>query len=106
MKLTLTISSLLLVCYICASLLLYIFQRDFLYFPSPKYDHSHESFSLSNEGETLEIIVLNKGNAKALIYFGGNAESVVTNAEDFSSNFSDTTMYLVNYRKTKGVSTL
>ena len=98
MKIALTISSLLLFSYICTSLLLYIFQRDFLYFPSPKYDHSFERFSLSNEGEALEIIALNKGNAKALIYFGGNAEAVVANAEDFSSNFSDTTIYLVNYR--------
>ena len=98
MKLALIISSVLLFCYICASLLLYLYQRDFLYFPTPKYQHSFERFSLASEGEKLEIIMLNKGNAKALIYFGGNAEAVVANAEEFSSNFSESTTYLVNYR--------
>ena len=98
MKTVLIISSVLLFCYICVSLLLYIFQRDFLYFPSPNIDHSFERFSLSNEGEKLKIIVLNKGNTKALIYFGGNAEAVVGNADEFSTYFTDTTTYLVNYR--------
>ena len=98
MKLALIISSILLFCYICASLLLYIYQRNFLYFPTPKYEHSFERFSLASEGETHEIIMLNKGNAKALIYFGGNAEVVVANAEEFSSHLSETTIYLVNYR--------
>ena len=98
MKTVLIISSVLLFCYICASLLLFIYQRNFLYFPSPNIDHSFERFSLSNEGETLKIIALNKGNNKALIYFGGNAEAVVGNADEFSTYFTDTTTYLVNYR--------
>jgi len=98
MKFVLTITSVLLICYICASLLLYVYQRTFLYFPSPNVDHSFERFSLSNEGETLKIIVLNKGNTKALIYFGGNAEAVVGNADEFATHFPDTTTYLVNYR--------
>ena len=98
MKLALAISSILLICYICASLLLYVYQRTFLYFPSQNIDHSFERFSLSNEGETLKIIVLNKGNSKGLIYFGGNAEAVVGNADEFATHFPDITTYLVNYR--------
>jgi len=92
------ISFLLLFCYLGASILLYVFQRNFLYFPTEKYAHPYESMSVSSEGETLEIIVLNKGNTKALIYFGGNGEAVVANAEAFALNFSDVTTYLVNYR--------
>ncbi len=98
MKLALTIPIVLLICYICASLLLYLYQRNFLYFPTPNYDHSFERFSLASEGETLNIIVLNKGNTKALIYFGGNAEAVVSNADEFATHFPNTTTYLVNYR--------
>ncbi len=92
------ISFLLLFCYLGASILLYVFQRDFLYFPTEEYDHPYERMSVSSEGEKLEVIVLNKGNAKALIYYGGNGEAVVANAEGFVSNFSDVTTYLVNYR--------
>jgi fermentation-respiration switch protein FrsA (DUF1100 family) len=98
MKVALIITSVLLICYICVSLLLYVYQRTFLYFPSQNFDHSFERFSLASERETLEIIVLNKGNSKALIYLGGNAEAVVANAQEFSSLLSATTTYLVNYR--------
>ena len=104
MKLALTISSVLLICYICASLLLYVYQRTFLYFPSQNFDHSFERFSLSNEGETLNIIVLNKGNTKALIYFGGNAEAVVGIADEFATHFPNTTIFLINYRSYGGSS--
>lgn len=98
MKIALIISSVLLFCYICAATWLYIFQRDYIYFPTQKIQHSFERFSLLNEGETLEVIVINKGNEKALIYFGGNAEVVSSNAQEFSSNFSDATTYFINYR--------
>lgn len=84
--------------YISAAGLLYLFQRSFLYFPSPQYEHPFERFGISSQGETIEVIVLNKGHNKALIYFGGNGEAVVANAENFASNFSNVTIYLVNYR--------
>ncbi len=77
---------------------LYVFQRSFLYFPTEKYEHPFERTSISSHGETLEVIVLNKGNAKALLYFGGNGEAVVANAQEFSANFSNVTTYLINYR--------
>lgn len=89
---------LVLLVYISAAMLLYIFQRDFLYFPTQEYQHPFERISVSNQGETLEVIVLNKGNTKALIYFGGNGEAVVANAQEFSSKLSDVTTYLINYR--------
>lgn len=84
--------------YLLLTFLLYLFQRNFLYFPTDQYDHPFDKMEVSSENETIEIIILNKGNDKALIYFGGNAESVVANAHDFSTNFSDITTYLVNYR--------
>ncbi len=98
MKIILGISSIVLVTYLCAAGLLYIFQRNLLYFPTEKYEHPFERISISSQGETIEVIVLNKGHDKALIYFGGNAEAVVSNTEAFSSNFPDVTSYLVNYR--------
>lgn len=84
--------------YLVLAFLLFVFQRAFIYFPSPAYDHSYETFTLENENYSNEIIVLNRGNDKAIIYFGGNAESVVGNASAFSQDFKTHTIYLVNYR--------
>ena len=97
-KAILILASLVFFGYICVAGLLYAFQRDFLYFPTEKYEHPFERFGVSSEDETIEVIVLNRGNSKALMYFGGNGEAVISNAQDFSSIFSDTTIYLINYR--------
>ncbi|MBX2869903.1 MAG: lysophospholipase [Acidiferrobacterales bacterium] len=73
-------------------------QRSFLYFPTPELTHPYERFSLSNQGESLEVIVINPGNRRALLYFGGNGESVALNADIFSAAYTNTTLYLLNYR--------
>jgi len=78
--------------------LLFIFQRKFLYFPTEEILHSYDKESISNENETIEIIVLNKGQEDALLYFGGNAEPVIYNADDFLKAFPMHTVYLFNYR--------
>lgn len=98
MKIVLRIASITLIAYLCAAGLLFAFQRDFLYFPTEKYEHPFERISISSQNETIEVIVLNKGHQKALIYFGGNGEAVAANAKSFSSTFTDVTTYLVNYR--------
>jgi pimeloyl-ACP methyl ester carboxylesterase len=92
------ITLLLLGLYFLVFVLLFIFQRNLLYLPTPAYSHSYEKVSLQNQNESIEIIVLNKGNSKAFIYFGGNAEAVIANAQDFTFAFPNRTAYLVNYR--------
>lgn len=77
---------------------LYAFQRDLLYAPTQKYLHPFDKLKVTSDAETINLIVLNKGNRKALIYFGGNGEAVIANAEKFSKTFPDLTIYLVNYR--------
>ena len=77
---------------------LYFKQHSLMYFPTPKVNHDFDEFIFSNEGEDLNIIVLNKGNQKAILYFGGNSESVVINAEKFAEIFPNHTVYLINYR--------
>lgn len=84
--------------YVIAGALLYLFQRNLLYIPSAEYQHRFEQISIKNNKLTLEIIVLNQGRENALIYFGGNAEAVVANAQSFSEKFTNKTIYLVNYR--------
>lgn len=84
--------------YLSIAALLYIFQRTFIYFPTPEYEHGFDQVGVQNQGEEIQVIVLNAGKADAFIYFGGNAEAVLANGPEFSLHFPDKTIYLVNYR--------
>ena len=84
--------------YLIAGAVLFFYQRKLIYFPTGKIRHSYELLKLDNGKETLEVIVLNPGKNKALLYFGGNAEAVVHNAVDFLTAFPLHTVYLFNYR--------
>lgn len=94
----LTSGLVLLVIYVGFGLLLYLNQRSFLYFPTPDFDHGFDSFVVNNDGESINVVVLNQGREKAILYFGGNGESVVADAPDFKLLFPFHTVYLVNYR--------
>ncbi len=84
--------------YVLFGLLLYIFQRHLLYFPTPKITHAYNTMQLAIDEGVLEVIVLNGGKPDAIVYFGGNGESVVGNAASFSEVFANHAVYLVNYR--------
>ncbi len=84
--------------YIASSLLLFFFQRNFLYFPSPEYKHPWQTQIFHHGNESINAIVLNQGREKSILYFGGNAEAVVNNTADYIKDFPDHTIYLVNYR--------
>jgi len=84
--------------YLVGAFFLYAFQRNLLYFPSPEYDHDLITEELINDDLIIKINVLNPGQSKAIIYFGGNAEPVIFNEVPFIEHFSSHTVYLVNYR--------
>ncbi len=79
--------------------LLYLLQRNLLFYsvPSP-VDISSETMTFDNQGIKLQGWILNGGQPRALIYFGGNAEVITNNIFQFESLFKDYTVYLVNYR--------
>ncbi len=84
--------------YFCIGAYLYFAQRSFLYFPTQKVDHPYPEIDYDLDGETIKVIVLNQGHKDAILYFGGNAETVAHNAPTFISAFPNHTVYLVNYR--------
>jgi pimeloyl-ACP methyl ester carboxylesterase len=86
------------VIYMAGALLLYFFQNSFIYYPTPAVKHPFPEKRFAHEGETIQVITLNEGKEKAIIYFGGNGEAVAYNGESFLKNFPDHTLYLVNYR--------
>ena len=98
MKKVATTGLMLIMVYLGFGVVLYVSQRSLLYYPTPKQNHPFEERVFNNEGESINVIVLNQGRDQAILYFGGNAESVVGNAAQFEFLFPLHTVYLVNYR--------
>lgn len=98
LKLTKQIVVLILICYIISIGLLTYFQRSFIYLPSADINHGLKEIAVNVEDTKLKIIVLNEGHENAILYFGGNAEGVYANSDNFLEHFKDYTIYLVNYR--------
>ncbi|KHT62517.1 hypothetical protein RJ45_17015 [Photobacterium gaetbulicola] len=74
-------------------------QRQLLYFPqraSDVYGEMNASFVV--DGVQLLGWVLNEGQPKALIYYGGNAESIEANIPLFKAVIPNYTIYLIPYR--------
>jgi pimeloyl-ACP methyl ester carboxylesterase len=79
--------------------LLFVFQRQMIYLPTSEVSVPGVAHRVLDTGEVrIKVWILNPGKEKALIYFGGNAENVAYNIDDFERLFSDRTIYLVNYR--------
>jgi len=53
---------------------------------------------MQNENESINIIVLHEGHENAILYFGGNGESMALSADYISGQFPDFTVYLMDYR--------
>lgn len=78
---------------------LFVNQRALIYFPTPGVELSDiKHVIVDNKDVTLKVWMLNEGQSQAIIYFGGNAESVETNLPIFKQVFSNYTVYLLNYR--------
>ncbi|MBB1087661.1 alpha/beta hydrolase [Lysobacter sp. SG-8] len=82
---------------VCA--FLYLKQRELVYFPQvTKVEATRTDFALENDGEVLRGWVVNPGQPRALLYFGGNAEAIQLNREAFADWFPGHTVYLLAYR--------
>ena len=84
--------------YVGMGLFLYINQRSFLYFPTPEISTSHTQMTFQNDEEFIKVIVLNKGHKNAILYFGGNAESMAQSSDNIAKQFPELTVYLMDYR--------
>lgn len=78
--------------------LLFSMQRSFIYFPTAPVKHVFDEVVFENDDETIKSILLNKGKDKAILYFGGNAETVAFTAADFEQELTSYSLYFVNYR--------
>ncbi len=85
--------------YLVFGIYLYAAQRSFIYFAVPENPASDIVVEyLDSGGERLKVWVVDEGRERAVVYFGGNAEDVYFNAEEFRRALPGYTVYLVNYR--------
>lgn len=88
----------LVVFYLVLCAVIYASQRRLLYFPQlPVQFAGEQEITFDSNGETLRGYLLNPGQEKALLYYGGNAEQIEYNMDLFKS-LSNYSVYLVAYR--------
>lgn len=94
-----SIALVLLSIYLLLAAFLYLYQRKLLYFPMPVDPaFSARNVTIDNQGVRLHGWVLNPGQEKAVIYFGGNSELITHRRGFFEDVFGDYSVYLVDYR--------
>ena len=84
--------------YLVIGLFLFVNQRDFLYHPTKKVSTNYKHLFLLNDNEKINVIILNEGQENAILYFGGNAESMAKSADYIAGQFPGLTVYLMEYR--------
>jgi pimeloyl-ACP methyl ester carboxylesterase len=85
--------------YLVLCVALFVFQRALIYFPQPRAIGTEAALlTLSVDDAQVLVSVRPRDGARALIYFGGNAEDVSRNLPDFAQAFPDHALYLMHYR--------
>jgi len=84
--------------YVGIGVYLYLNQRSFLYFPRGEVTDTYSNVLIKNENESINIIVLNEGHENAILYFGGNGESMALSSDYIAQQFPTFTCYLMDYR--------
>ena len=94
-----SVVTVLIIAYSAVCFSFFTFQRQMIYYPTPEVNVPGVAHIILDTGEVrIKVWTLNPDRQKALIYFGGNAENVAYNIDDFRVIFPEHTVYLVNYR--------
>jgi pimeloyl-ACP methyl ester carboxylesterase len=81
-----------------------VFQRSFIYMPTPVTAAHAAAFLLEVPGATVRISSRPHDGPRALVYFGGNAEDVAYTVPELAQLFSDRAIYGMHYRGYSGSS--
>jgi hypothetical protein len=99
MKTIAAIAALLAILYALACAWLAWRQRDLIYYPQlTRVPVSETDFALDRGDATLRGWRVNPGRRDAIVYFGGNAESIESMAPRLAAWFPEHTSYLLAYR--------
>jgi uncharacterized protein len=87
------------VAYLAACAALFFGQRSLIYFPQPRSPVANVATRpLPVDGAELVVTVLPRPGAKALLYFGGNAEDVSHSLPLLAVAYPQRTIHLMHYR--------
>jgi hypothetical protein len=84
--------------YVAFGIYLYLNQHEFLYFPTSDTSSGYPNMTLQSGTQSTNVIVVNEGHQNAILYFGGNAESMAGSAAYIAKQFPHLTVYLLDYR--------
>jgi pimeloyl-ACP methyl ester carboxylesterase len=88
-----------LLAYLGGGAYLYLQQRSYLYFPQQTHVPASETdYAVTHDGLTLRGWVVNPGQPRAVIFFGGNGDSVERMRARIARWVPDRTLYLPAYR--------
>ena len=99
MRTVLTLLGIAALIYIGACVALFFFQRSLIYFPQPSaHGNPAERMKLQATGAEVHVSHRPHNEAKAVIYFGGNAEDVSGSLPELAAAFPERAIYLMHYR--------
>jgi esterase/lipase len=84
--------------YVGIGVFLYTYQKNILYHPTPNIKIDYPQMVLHRDSAEVVVHVLNAGHKNAILYFGGNAESMASSADYIARQFPTFTCYLMDYR--------
>jgi pimeloyl-ACP methyl ester carboxylesterase len=79
-----------------------VFQRSFIYMPTPVTPAHAKAFTLEVPGAEVRISSRPHDGPRALVYFGGNAEDVAYTVPELAELFPDRAIYGMHYRGYSG----
>lgn len=98
-KLLLSLAAISVLLYLALCALLYAKQRALIYFPqATRVAAAQTDIGIDRGDAILRGWVVNPGRRGAILYFGGNGESIEWNREDFAEHFPEHSVYLMAYR--------
>ena len=84
--------------YVLIGIFLYISKYEILYHPTPAEQTKYGGFVLDRGEAEVYVHVLNPGHENAILYFGGNGESMAESSDYVAKQFPAFTCYLMDYR--------
>lgn len=98
MRMLLTVAGYALAGYCLLCLLLYLLQRQLIYFPVPAQLPLSDPLILQQADATVLVSQQPRDSSKAVLYFGGNAEDVSVALPQFAAAFAEHAVYVMHYR--------
>jgi pimeloyl-ACP methyl ester carboxylesterase len=83
-------------------LFFFLFQRSFIYMPTPATAAHDAALVLEVPDARLRVSARPLDGPKAVVYFGGNAEDVASTVPELAAAFPDRAIYALHYRGYSG----